>query len=226
MKKLYCLILSIALAFTCSIFSGCEKDTLEKNISELRSNIYLGKVDSNDFDITLKCAYGFIEEPYALDGKTGEIVYKLKFKLVGDLSSNVIYSLAFNHEDFNYKKEFTFSPTTSTFTTSFEIEDFDKSDFSVNLFIGAKSYPVTLKSIVPTGVMSYRDALVKLQENEPSLIKDKTDENGNFNAEIFMRILVKNEYPYYYIGISHDGGIKAFLMDAKSGKILAVREVF
>lgn len=225
MKKLLLVFLSLVLVSSCITFLGCKKNGLMSNVSELRSNVFEGEI-SGEEKITVKCAYGFIEEPYVLDGKTGETVNRLKFKIVGDLDSKTSYSISFNYNDFNYKKEFSFSPTNNSYTAVFEIDDFLNQEFSVNIFVGAKSYPVTLKSIVPSGVLDYQDALEKLKENQPSLIAQKTDENGNFNAEIYMRILVKNEYPYWYIGISHEDGIKAFLMDAKSGKILAVREVF
>ncbi len=223
--KIFVLILSFILSFS-SLF-GCNNNNLQNNVSELRKDVFLANLESdNKENLTLKGACGFIEKPYALDGKTGETIGFLKFNLSGDVSENVSYSLAFTHDDFNYKKEFTFSPTSNAFTAFFEIDNFSLKEFNVNLFIGAKSYPVALKSIVPNDILSYDKALEKLKENQPSLIAQKTDENGNFNAEIFMRVLVKNEYPYWYIGISHEKAIKAMLMDAKTGKILAVRDVF
>ena len=223
--KIFVLFLSFILSLS-SLF-GCNNNSLKNNVSELRKDVFLGQLEcENGQTLTVKGACGFIEKPYVLDGKTGDLVGFLKFNLSGDVSESVSYSLAFTHDDFNYKKEFAFNPTVNAFTALFEIEDFSLKEFTVNLFIGAKSYPVTLKSIVLNGVLSYEQALEKLKENQPSLIAQKTDENGNFNAEIYMRILVKNEYPYWYIGISHENKIKAMLMDAKTGKILAVRDVF
>lgn len=241
MKKLFCLLLSFTFVFCIITTFGCQKNELLSHVSELRSEIYLGEVlksndngDSKDNGansssgekITIKCAYGFIEQPYLLDGKTGNTINRLKFKLVGDLDSNVSYSVSFLHDGFNYKKEFVYSPENNSYTVCFEINDFSVKEFNASLFIGAKSYPTVLKSIVPSDILSCEKALDKLKENQPSLIKDKTAEDGTFNAEIYMRILVKNDYPYYYVGISHENKIKAMLMDAKTGKILAVKDVF
>ncbi len=234
MKKLFCLLLSFTFVFCIITTFGCQKNELLSHVSELRSEIYLGEViltdaenlSEKDKKITVKCAYGFIEQPYLLDGKTGNTINRLKFKLVGDLDSNVSYSISFMHDGFNYKKEFVYSPENNSYTVCFEINDFSVKEFNASLFIGAKSYPTVLKSIVPSDILSCEKALDKLKENQPSLIKDKTAEDGTFNAEIYMRILVKNDYPYYYVGISHENKIKAMLMDAKTGKILAVKDVF
>jgi hypothetical protein len=225
MKKLFCLLLSVSLIVSTITLFGCKKNHLVNHVSEFRSQIYQGETDGEQ-KISVKCAYGFIEQPYVLDGKTGEIIYRLKFKISGDLDSNVSYSIAFTHDGFNYKKEFQHSKINNSYTASFEINDFELLEFDVNIFVGAKSSTAKLKSIVPSGVLSCEQVLNKLEELQPNLIKEKTGEDGTFNAEIYMRILVKNEYPYYYIGVSHQNKIKAFLMDAKTGKILAVRDVF
>ena len=42
-----------------------------------------------------------------------------------------------------------------------------------------------------------------------------------------MRIFVKNDSPYWYVGIaSGNGKLKALLIDGASGELLAAREIF
>ena len=70
-------------------------------------------------------------------------------------------------------------------------------------------------------------ALDFLYSDQQNLIKAFCDEKGAFNAEIYARIIVKNDKPFWYIGIaSGNNNLKALLIDGFSGKTLAIREIF
>ena len=71
--------------------------------------------------------------------------------------------------------------------------------------------------------LSPKGCLQKLQESEGELFSSLTDKYG-FTGEIYLRLLYEDA-PYYYVGvIERTGKIHAFLLNAKTGKILAKRE--
>ena len=65
-----------------------------------------------------------------------------------------------------------------------------------------------------------------LSSEQGALIETYKNENGEFSGEISERIIVKNEKPYWYVGLLNGkGGTKALLIDGLNGEILAVREI-
>lgn len=63
-------------------------------------------------------------------------------------------------------------------------------------------------------------------ENQPDLINSYKSENG-YNLEIQMRITVKKDKPYWFVGLtSTSGDHKVLLLDGYTGNALAVRDVF
>ena len=82
-----------------------------------------------------------------------------------------------------------------------------------------------MQSIIPKGTISYVKALECLNKSQPQLIKAFSNEDG-FNAEIYARIIVKNDKAYWYIGLAGGNNrLKALLVDGKTCEVLAVREI-
>ena len=107
------------------------------------------------------------------------------------------------------------------------VENFSKKEFSVSILSGSAPEVITLKSIVPKNTIDYKKALDFLYKDQQNLIKAFCDESGAFNAEIYARIVVKNDKPFWYVGIaSGNGNLKALLIDGFSGETLAIREIF
>ena len=83
-----------------------------------------------------------------------------------------------------------------------------------------------MKSILPENTLTVSQALQSLSEKQNQLIGNYTDENGTFNGEIHARILVKNDHPYWYVGlVNKDKNLKALLIDGINGEVLAIREI-
>ncbi len=215
-----CLLSSLPLL----IFSGCAQvNPLYDCVSELRLNLYQGSCEN----FTLKCGYGFKETPYRNDGEVSKKVYQLTFRLMDKEIDDVTYTvkLVFNGE--TYSSAFGLDPISDTVTAKLEIENFNLNDFTVILSYGGTDKEIVMTSLVPQGTITYQTALDKLYQKENSLINAYTDQNGNFTAEIYARIIVKDQKPYWYIGFANGNGkLKAMLMDGFSGELLAVREVF
>ena len=223
MKKILSLILCVfALVLT---FSGCKKqeNTLDKYVSELRSEIFYGESEN----YTLKASYGFKEIPYGHDGKINHRAYVLVFKLLGRETDQATFNASFTFKDKEYKTTFKLSPVSHSLTAPIEIDGFNLKEFTVQISTGGESESVQLKSTLPKNTISYSSALKYLQKNQSELLKNYRNENGDFNGEICARVVVKDQKPYWYVGLTDkNGNLKALLIDGFNGEVLAVREIF
>ncbi len=226
MKKIF-LILSVVLALSVML-TGCdcsgkkEVDYLS-HVSELRSEVYEGKSE----DYTLKASYGFRETPYINDGKVGKQVYYLTFEMVNVTNLDLTYFLNFTHDGQTYEKQFNLNHHRSALFCEIEIKDFNENSFTVSVGTLKDMQEIVMQNAIPENSLDYKGAINSLIKSQPSLLDNYKDEDGDFCAEIYARILVKDGKAYWYIGIaSGNGGLKAMLIDGKTGEILAVREVF
>lgn len=72
--------------------------------------------------------------------------------------------------------------------------------------------------------LSLSEILEKVKEQKGDLIASLTDKRA-FNGEIYVRFIY-DEGEYYYVGITDaNGKINALLLDAKSGNIIAEKEL-
>lgn len=217
---LFCItICSVLCLFS---LSACtKKDTLENYVSELRSNLYLGTLG----DLNIKASYGFREVNQKNDGVASEKANLLTFKLLCNDDNRTSYKIKLTHNQTDYQADFKLNPVTDSVTAVMEIDGFDQNEFTVFLIKGSDKQEILMSSIVPKNAMDYKTALIKLKELQSPLLDNYTDQNGNFNAEIHARILVKDQTPYWYVGIVTNNDVKALLMDGVSGEVLAVRKV-
>ena len=226
MKRFF-LVLCMFLSLTLTL-SGCDcsskKDIDYLNyVSELRSNVYQGK--SQDYN--LKASYGYKEFPYINDGKIGKKQEILTFELLDITNLDITYFLTFSHNECNYEKQFVLNNHQSVLTCEVEIKDFNTQNFTVSVGTLNEKQAVVLKSIVPDKSLDYKGAINSLIKNQPSLLEGYKNQDGEFCAEIYARILVKEGKAYWYIGIANgENSLKALLIDGANGEILAVREVF
>ena len=227
MKKL-CAYLIIFSLFSLSVFcsfscSNKKVNPLYERVSELRTHLFEGKNEN----FSLSACYGFKETPYENDGAVKKKVYALTFKLWEKERDGATYALSIDIDGEVYKTNFKFNPVTHNLTAQIEVENFSKKEFNVSILSGGAPEVIYLKSIVPEKTIDYKKALDFLYNDQQNLINAFCDENGNFNAEIYARIVVKNDKPFWYIGLaSGSGNLKALLIDGFSGKTLAIREIF
>lgn len=219
MKKIV-IALFLPLLVT-AFFSGCKKESsLTLHISELRSEIYFSE------DENIKAAYGFKEEPYVNDGKVGKTVCNLTFYINGKDSDAEDRFVFFTYKGEEYKSAFTLNPVTGTLTAKTEIDNFKEKEFSVLITEGAERKTLHFKSALPNDALSVSDALATIEKSDPDLIQNYRDENGDFRAEIYARIIIKNDEPFWFIGFANGNDrMKALLVNGITGKLLAVREV-
>ena len=223
MKKFLSVFITVITILSIFLF-GCTKvNPLISAVSELRSDLFEGTGEH----FTIKACYGFKEAPFNNDASVGEKAYLLTFRLMDKETDGATYSLTLDFDGKNYKTDFKLNPVTDTVTAFIEIESFNQKEFTVTVSSGGTSEEITLTSIVPDGAIDYKTALDFLLNNQSELVNAYTDEEGNFTAEIYARIVVKNGAPYWYIGIaSGNGNLKALLIDGFTGETLAIREIF
>ncbi|MBQ7348864.1 MAG: hypothetical protein IJW47_02600 [Clostridia bacterium] len=217
--KFLCLFLALFTFFTV----GCQKENpLYSAVSELRSDIFVG--ESQNF--VIKACYGFKETPYSNDATVGNKVYGLIFKMSGADGASYSLSTEFGGETFS--ADFKLNPVSGTLTASMEIENFNLKEFTVTVKKAELSENVTMVSVVPANAIDYKKALDYLKADQTTMIDAYTDkETGEFTAEIYARIVVKDGNPFWYIGIaSGNSNLKALLIDGVTGETLAIREIF
>jgi hypothetical protein len=222
MKK-FALFFALILAFFTTL-NGCAKPfTLDSSVSELRCDLFYGESKS----YSLKAGYGFKESPFINDGSVGKIVHTLNFRLLGKETDLSAYTLSLELDGQTYKTDFKLNPVKNSLTAEIEVDDFNQKEFTVTLSNSSASEKITLKSTLPENTLSYSDALLHLQKDQANLVSHYLDVDGNFNAEIYMRVIVKDQAPYWYVGFaSGNEQLKALLVDGISGEVLAIREIF
>ena len=221
MKKLLCCI--IMVVFACSfvtLHSGCEKSsTLLPYVSELKKDIFVG--DNQDFN--LKAYYGYKENPYASDGKVETHPYTLTFMLLNTKESQTAYTLTIPCIN-DCKLEFT-KNNSGKLVSSIEIENFNQSSFDVKLQFSSQIIDIKMHSILPENALDIDSVLKKIEVEQSNLINNYMFDS-KFNAEIYARVIVKDDKAFWYIAFANNDGLKAFLVDGVSGEVLAIREVF
>ena len=225
MKKLLKHFITFVFIFcTLVIPFGCTRiNPLEKHVSELRQDVFIGQ--SENFSV--KAHYGFKETPFNNDGKARERIYYLTFRLLNLADSSVTYTLTMQYNGQTFNSTFKLDPVSHSLNCAIEMEDFNQKNFNVTLSNGSYSEVLSLSSTLPNGTITYLEALDKLRAEQTQLLKAYEDEDGNFNAEIYVRVIVKDSKPYWYVGIaSGNNSLKALLIDGLSGEVLAIREIF
>lgn len=206
-----------------ALFCGCKKESdLTRYVSELRSDVFRGESDKID----VSAAYGFKEEPFLNDGKAGTRVYALSFTIKGAEAESADRSVVMIYNGEEYKSTFKLNPLTGVLCAHIEIEGFSLKEFSVEIVTGAERETVLFKSQLPENTMSFSSALASLEKSQPSLIQNYRNDDGEFTAEIYARVIVKDGAAFWYIGFAEGNDkLKAILLNGATGEVLAVREI-
>ena len=217
-KSIYIFLFALlSLIFLLSV--GCKRQTsfLLDYVSELKSDIF-----TCDSEYNLTATYGYKETPYSNDAKVGDKEYALTFILKDQVESQVEYFLII--PEFNDCKLVFSKSKSGNLVATLEKEDFSSKTLDVKLCFGENIVDITLNSIIPKDTLDINKVLLKLQVEQENLVTHYVD-GLNFNAEIYARILVKNDKVYWYIAFGDGDNLKALLVDGITGEVLAIREV-
>ena len=219
MKKIILSLMTIILSFfTILNVVGCKKTSyLLPYVSELRADVFEGSFSS----FTIKAYYGYRETPYINDGKVGNYSHQLTFILQGANTEETAFTL----EIFDYKEVVNFEKTPSgKLVARLNVDDFDKKEFDVALGYSSQKIQITMCSLLPEETLDVNEVLLNIEQTQTNLLNSFSP-SGVFQGEIYARIIVKNQKPYWYIALANGKTLKAFLVDGLTGEVLAIREV-
>ena len=221
MKKIFTFLFVFILSL--ALFSGCKTDSgLFPYVSELRSDVFEGK--SQTYHI--KGAYGYKEDPFINDKKVGKLVSNLHFRMINPTVDGAIYTITIELNEQTLSSDFKLNPITHSLGVSVQLEDFSLKEFTIKISCSGAVEEVIMTSILPQNTISASTALKVFEKEQPSLIKNLTTTDGVFDAEIYLRVLVKDQKPYWYVGIARGNSeLKALLIDGLTCEILAVRDI-
>lgn len=187
-------------------------------LSELRDNLLY----ANTEELSLRIYSVKKETPYAMDGIKKECSKRAEIYLItpeGD--KDCFISFTVNEKEYsgdmsydNVKREYYFICSANL---SMEKEIVCK------IVYGEKELELCAKSVLDNQTLSPKNALSILVKEEKTLFTALTDKYG-FLGEIHLR-LIHEDGVYYYIGIiDKNKQTYAYLLNAKTGKILAKRK--
>ncbi|MBR2442641.1 MAG: hypothetical protein IKB20_06230 [Clostridia bacterium] len=216
-KRLKHGFLALFLVTLC-LFTACSKGVEYFDyVSELRGNILLARTDG----FILKVFAVDKESPYAMDGVPMERHKRLEAYLVapeGDKTCNISFHL---HGE-NYGGEMSYDGVKAEYYYACPLDIEAEKEILFQIEYGEATLSLTAVSVRTEDTLTPKNVLKNLEREESELFASLTDKYG-FTGEIYMR-LIYEDAPYYYVGlIERDGKVHAFLINAKTGKLLAKR---
>ena len=218
MKKI---IPILTLIFAVVLIGGCNKGiNLEDYVTDLREEIYTAEGEN----FSLKIYYGYKETPFNNDGAVGTRINYLTVRLLGVPDTATEYTFTADIDGTTLNGEFSFNPVANALSAKAELNKKPPASFEITISSAASSQTLTAVSALPEGTISYKQALLSLEKNQAELINNYVSD-GKFTAEIYLRVMIRNDKPYYYVGFAKNGKITALLVDGFNGDILAVKTV-
>ena len=187
-------------------------------VSEQRNNIFLAQTD--DFYLRV---YSVIKEvPYVADGIPMETSPRAEITLIAPQGDET-YHISFLVDGKSYGGEMSFDNVRAeySFSCTLDLSTHHAIDFQIQH--GEESVTLTARSVLEDDTMLPKEILETVQRENAELFESMTDKYG-FSGEIYLRLLYEDA-PFYYVGVvDRKGNVSAFLLDAKTGKVLAKRQ--
>ena len=187
-------------------------------VSECRSNIFLAETDG----FSLR-AYAVIREsPYHSDGVVMERRPRFELYLLAP-SGDKTCNLSFQVDGKEYGGEMSYDNVKAEYYYFCSLDVANAREIACVVSYGEERISLVANSVLQADILTPKVALQKLCEVEKTLFSDMTDDYG-FAGEIYLRLLYEDA-PFYYVGvIDKDGKSTAFLLDGKTGNVLAKRQ--
>ena len=215
-KKLIFFVVVIA---TLVISSSCKNSIdLSVYISELRLGIY--ECTSEEFNVSV-----LVEEreyPFIAEGFVGTIKKVLTVKLEPLNRSFDDATISLTYDDYNVTGDFVYSPISGKYVAEIFVDKLPNSaSLNGTLKSGDETFNLELNTKVVSGNLDYLEVLKKVSEKEDKIVNELFN-NTNVSTEIHIRLISEKNKNYYYVGFTNKSGkIYAYLVDAKTGEILA-----
>lgn len=216
-------LIAVAIILVVSISTSSCKNSIDLTVyvSELRSGIYEGTADGYTVSVSVEER----EDPFILDGFVGAIKKVLTVKLEAVNNSIDDASITLNYDGYSASGSFVYSPLNGKYVAEIFVDKLPNSPLiNGSLKSGDKSCSLELKSKVLSGNLSYNEILEKIKEQQGKRV-DELFNNNSVCTEIHIRIICEKTKNYYYVGFTEKSGkTYAYLVDAKTGEILAEKQ--
>ena len=218
-KILKKLIFFVVIIATLVMSSSC-KNTIDLTIyiSELRLGIY--ECSGEEFNVSVLVEER--EDPFVADGFVGTIkkVLTVKLEPVNRSFDDAKISLTF--EDYSVSGDFVYSPISGKYVAEIFVDKLPTTaSLNGSLKSGDETFNLELKTKVVSGNLGYIEVLKMVGEKEGKIVNELFN-NTSVATEINVRLISEKNKNYYYVGFTSKGGkIYAYLVDAKTGEILA-----
>lgn len=219
-KRLFFAFLSTFFLLTCICgFAGCKQEIcLSDYVSEYRNNLFI----YNENGVTIKAQSVQKEYPYVADGQKGDMSQRVEF-FISAPSGIEKCAVAFTVNGKEYGGDASYNNVKQQFYFSCNGDFAGATSLLVKLTLNETENEFLLPSVA-TDVLSLEQVLNSVFEQEKDLLKSLQNKK-EFLGELYVRLLYEDA-PYFYVGVvDRNGKITAFLLDGKTGKILAKRTV-
>lgn len=215
-------VLTLALLPIFASLAACNAQTdYFCYVSELRSNVYYG--EEGNFSLTVYS--GLREKPFNHDGNVGEQALTLTFKLFMKEKVNEAIKIEYEINGTKYQTQLNYDATGSALSCIAEVNDLPETPPEITICYGENAILIKTNSLLNADTISYTAALRATTEKASDFIKENS-EGSRFKGEISVRLLCENGRNYYYVGFILSDGLKqAYLLDGKSGEILAEKKL-
>ncbi|MBQ7408219.1 MAG: hypothetical protein IJW13_02985 [Clostridia bacterium] len=219
MKKVltfaFCLILSISTA----IFAvACNSSPdLYSCISELRKDTFVGECEH--FNLTIYC--GAKENPSAFDGVKNPTSLFVTLKVTQSQATHENLTATFTVGEKQYSAQLKNDNVKNCLTAELTVSALPEKALEVTIYNDQTSAVINATSILRSDTVTYTQAVNSAGEKAKDFIKQNTVK-GILKAEIIVRLLNQDSNNYYYVGFVTAEGLKqAYLIDAKTGNVIA-----
>ena len=213
-----CLLLLLSVLFL-SISVSC-KAAVEyfDYVSELRNNLFLGSADG----FSLRIYSVSKETPYLSDGIPQEKTTRTEIYLSAP-EGTAECVLEFPFQGKTYGGDMSYDNVRGEYYFSCTLDVAEAKELQCSLTYGESVIHINAKSVLTEDTITPKNVLKIIQTENSELFQNLTDKYG-FSGEIYIR-LIYEDAPYYYVGvIERTATTHAFLVNAKTGKILARRD--
>lgn len=216
-KLLVALLLLLPLFFAFS--SSCKKPTEYFDyVSELRDDVFLAESDG----FSLKIYSVTKETPYKTDGIPRETTTRTEIYLVAPAGDKPCM-LSFRIGEQEFGGDMSFDNVRGEYYFSCTLNVAGQGSIACSIDYGGQKLELNAISVVDGETLAPKRVLELVRNAEKELFDSLTDKYG-FAGEIYLRLLYEDA-AYYYVGvIDRDMNVYAFLVNAKTGKILAKRQ--
>ena len=186
-------------------------------VSQLRENVYTCEVDGLKITVYSEKR----EVPFIADSYVGTLKNVLIVKVDGQNVNIDDAEISLSYDKTTATGSFTYSPIGGKYACQIEVDTLPKNG-TVNgvLKTGGKELQFVLTSAVVSGSISVSEALNAVKKHDSETV-EKLFNDGKVETEIHVRIMADGTRNYYYVGFVTKDGTYAYLIDGKTGEVLA-----